>query len=218
MEWTSDLIQVWFFPHGWVPKTILDGTPDPNVDFGKPLGRFQGGCDIDKHFYDHAIVFDTTFCGSWAGSTYHQDGCALTDGLDNLHSCIKFVAENPHAFKYSYWTVNSLRVYKAASSSSVYARSTSDSSSSSGSDVVSYSSTQGSSDSSTQASSSSQDPYSGENTSSTEEPSSSVKVTSSAASTASAVATIPTPSHSKHWHGPPGGSGRRHVRHGRLQW
>lgn len=116
-QWTSDFIQVWFFHRGSVPSSLSSGTPDTST-FGKPVARFQGSCNIDDHFYDHAIVFDLTFCGSWAGATFQDDGCPMTYGQDSGSSCVTYVAENPSAFKNSYWTVNSLKVYSAKASSS----------------------------------------------------------------------------------------------------
>lgn len=64
MEWTSSVIQVYFFPRLLIPADITAGTPDPST-WGTPLARFSGsGCDIDSNFKNHQIVFDTTFCGS----------------------------------------------------------------------------------------------------------------------------------------------------------
>jgi beta-glucanase (GH16 family) len=64
MEWTSSAIQVYFFPRALIPADIKAGTPDPST-WGMPMARFSGpGCDIDSHFKNHQIVFDTTFCGN----------------------------------------------------------------------------------------------------------------------------------------------------------
>lgn len=62
MEWTSSHIRIWFFPRGNVPANILHGRPDPRT-WGLPQTNFQGYCNIDRHFKDHSIIFDTTFCG-----------------------------------------------------------------------------------------------------------------------------------------------------------
>jgi hypothetical protein len=63
MEWTSSAIEVYFFPRLLIPADITAGTPNP-AGWGTPVASFSGsGCDIDSHFVNHNIVFDTTFCG-----------------------------------------------------------------------------------------------------------------------------------------------------------
>lgn len=122
MEWTSDFIRIWFWSGDSAPSTILSDTPDTS-DLGTPVALFEGSCDIDTYFYDHAIIFDTTFCGDWAGATYISDGCAAdSNGDASLGSCVTYVAENPSAYTGTYWAVNSLKVYQA--DSTVSARTT----------------------------------------------------------------------------------------------
>lgn len=108
MEWTSDYIQVWFFPRGKIPSSITSGNPDVST-FGQPMANFRG-CDFDNYFYNHAIVFDTTFCGTWAGETFFNDGCSAS-------SCVDYVANNPQAYKDAYWAVKYLKVYQDGSNS-----------------------------------------------------------------------------------------------------
>ena len=64
VEWNTDHISLWFFGRGSEPWDVLGDSPDPS-QWGFPLTTFEGwnGCDIDSHFMDHQIVFDTTFCG-----------------------------------------------------------------------------------------------------------------------------------------------------------
>ena len=64
------------------------------------------GCNIPSHFGEHQIVFDTTFCGDWAGAVWGSSGCA-----NRASSCNDFVANNPGAFSGAYWSLNSLKVY-----------------------------------------------------------------------------------------------------------
>ena len=78
MEWTSTAIQIWFFSRNAIPPSITSGMPDPST-FGVPMANFQGSCNIDAHFYDHNLVFDITFCGTYAGETWQVDGCPLLD-------------------------------------------------------------------------------------------------------------------------------------------
>ena len=66
MEWTSDHINTWFWPRGSEPSDLSD-SPDP-AEWGTPTASFNGGekaatCEIDSHFRDQSIIFDTTFCG-----------------------------------------------------------------------------------------------------------------------------------------------------------
>ncbi|KAK0661088.1 putative endo-1 [Lasiodiplodia hormozganensis] len=114
MEWTSQWIRVWFFPRSKVPRSL--GTDSPDIsEFGTPTANFQGGCDIDRHFKDHAIIFDITFCGDWAGPTFGRYAdCPMTDS-NAWTSCNNFVSNSPESFKNAYWDVNSMRVFQKGS-------------------------------------------------------------------------------------------------------
>ncbi|CRG90397.1 hypothetical protein PISL3812_07441 [Talaromyces islandicus] len=105
MEWTDDFIQVFFFSHDNVPADLTSANPNPAA-WGQPAALFDGECDINSHFQNHNIVFDITFCGSWAGSVWGSGSCA-----SQAASCNDFVQNNPTAFQSSYWQVNSLKVY-----------------------------------------------------------------------------------------------------------
>ncbi|KAM0346795.1 hypothetical protein ACHAPU_005135 [Fusarium lateritium] len=108
-EWTSDFIAVWFFKRGRIPEDIQSGNPDPS-SWGPPTAKFNGGqgCTIDDHFKEHNIVFDTTFCGDWAGA---PDVWGKNPETSALGECEDYVASNPAAFKNAYWLVNSIKVY-----------------------------------------------------------------------------------------------------------
>ncbi|MCJ1472477.1 hypothetical protein MMC13_001125 [Lambiella insularis] len=105
MEWTSQYVQIFFWPRGTAPNDVTSGKPDPS-SWGKPAFLLQGGCDIDNSFKDHQIIFDTTFCGVWAGKSW-GGSCAAQHGS----SCNAFVQNNPSAFADAYWLINSLNVY-----------------------------------------------------------------------------------------------------------
>ncbi|KAI6715743.1 hypothetical protein JHW43_001690 [Diplocarpon mali] len=107
MQWDSSGIYVWFFPRGHIPSDIARGAPVTG-DWGAPVVAFNGGsgCDIDSHFANQHIVFDTTFCGDWAGAVWGSGSCA------GLGSCEGYVGANPGAFAPAYWTVNSVKVYQ----------------------------------------------------------------------------------------------------------
>jgi hypothetical protein len=93
-QWTSDFIRIWFFPRNAVPLDIAEGTPDPTT-WGFPQANFQGSCDIDKKFANHKIIFDTTFCGDYAGSVFGSDAVCNQTAV----SCNSYVANNPAAFQ-----------------------------------------------------------------------------------------------------------------------
>lgn len=165
MEWTSESVKMWFFPRGSIPKSITADKPDIS-EFGTPTANFQGACDMDERFKNHQFIFDTTFCGDWAGNVYSQSSCQQYPGLGSVDSCVKFVAENPSAFEDAYWLISYFKTYQADTpvssswSASSTARSTSSSIQSSSahtpttsSHVLSGSSVASSSTSSTAASS-----------------------------------------------------------------
>ncbi|CZS97317.1 uncharacterized protein RAG0_06459 [Rhynchosporium agropyri] len=105
-QWTSDYIRIWFFPRASIPADIASGEPDPGT-WGTPDANFQGSCDIDREFRDHQIIFDTTFCGDWAGSAWNGDEvCSKKAG-----SCQEFVASAPEAFADAYWEINYVKVF-----------------------------------------------------------------------------------------------------------
>jgi hypothetical protein len=108
MQWESSGVYVWFFPRGSVPADITSGAPK-TTNWGLPVAAFNGGsgCQIDKFFTNMNIIFDTTFCGDWAGSVWGNGGCAAKAG-----SCQSYVANNPQAFVDSYWLINSVKVYQ----------------------------------------------------------------------------------------------------------
>ncbi|KAF2132935.1 glycoside hydrolase family 16 protein [Dothidotthia symphoricarpi CBS 119687] len=107
-EWTSDAISVYFFPRGSIPEDVLGDAPDPS-GWGKPTAMFSAGCDIAETFKDHQIVFDTTFCGDWAGVDWDKGSCGK-----KAATCDDYVKNNPEAFVDAHWTVNALKVYKAS--------------------------------------------------------------------------------------------------------
>ena len=55
------------------------------------------------------IIFDTTFCGQWAGDkdVWAQGSCGK-----KAATCEAYVQNNPGVFKEAYWLVNSVKVYQ----------------------------------------------------------------------------------------------------------
>lgn len=104
-EWTSDYVAVWFFPRSSIPGDVSSGSPDPQ-SWGQPIAKFNG--PIDQYFQNNNLVFDTTFCGDWAGKVWSDNAeCAALST-----SCEDYVSQNPLAFAEAYWTVNSIQVYQ----------------------------------------------------------------------------------------------------------
>lgn len=62
---------------------------------------------MDDHFRNLRLVFDTTFCGDWAGNTWNQTSCAQL-----APTCEEYVSNNPGAFVEAYWAVNTLQVFQ----------------------------------------------------------------------------------------------------------
>ncbi|UKZ62921.1 uncharacterized protein TrAtP1_004152 [Trichoderma atroviride] len=113
-EWTSDHIAVWFFPRTGIPSDISSENPNPS-GWGTPLAQFNpaDGSSIDDHFQNNQLVFDTTFCGDWAGNANVWNSNAECSALAS--TCQEYVANNPLAFVDAFWSVNSIKVYDQAS-------------------------------------------------------------------------------------------------------
>lgn len=95
MEWTSSAIQVWFFPRSSIPADISSGSPDPST-WGAPQTHYQGGseCEINDHFAEHRLIFNTDFCGDWAGSSWSSDSeCSA-----KAATCAEYVKGSPRDF------------------------------------------------------------------------------------------------------------------------
>ncbi|KAF2851124.1 glycoside hydrolase family 16 protein [Plenodomus tracheiphilus IPT5] len=114
MEWTYTFINVWFIPR----KSMLydttfasntTTTPDP-ATWGPPIAHFAGtGCDFTERFKDLKIIFDTTFCGQWAGKEWEEGGCRAKTGVQ---TCEAYVRDNPAAFEDAFWEVSGLKWYQ----------------------------------------------------------------------------------------------------------
>ena len=106
-EWTSEFIKIWFFSRGSIPSDVAAGTPAPSDAWGTPQSVFQGDFNMDAHFQDLQIVFDTTFCGQWAGADWNTSSCASM-----ADTCEDYVTNNPSAFVDAYWAINTLQVFQ----------------------------------------------------------------------------------------------------------
>jgi hypothetical protein len=68
---------------------------------------FTSDFEVDDQFKDLSIVFDTTFCGDWAGAVWANSSFAAL-----APTCEEFVAKNRSAFRDVYWAINSLKVFE----------------------------------------------------------------------------------------------------------
>jgi hypothetical protein len=113
MEWTSEVIQIWNFGPNNIPSNLKNGNPDTST-WGTPqFTTAQGSCDIDAHFQDQQVVFNTDFCGSYAGLDYfwQQTSCYKSNPT-KYATCVDYVAANPAMYENAFWTINSLKVYQ----------------------------------------------------------------------------------------------------------
>jgi hypothetical protein len=106
-QWTDDHISVFFFPREAVPADVLGDSPDPS-GWGMPAAKFMGGCDISRMFKQQQIVFNTAFCGDWAGNAWDSSETCK----QKAPTCDEYVRDNPEAFAEAHWTINALKVYK----------------------------------------------------------------------------------------------------------
>ncbi|GLA35900.1 hypothetical protein AnigIFM63309_001283 [Aspergillus niger] len=120
MQWTDEFLKFWFFPRGSIPSSITKGDPDVAA-FGTPMAHMEGSCSIAEHFKAQQFIFDTTFCGDWAGGVYSTSGCPVSDSSSSFKSCVAYVAENPTAFAESYWEINYIKIYQTGVAASASA-------------------------------------------------------------------------------------------------
>lgn len=109
VEWVVDnYIRAFFFPRSSIPQDLLDNVPQPDT-WETPYARFELGDTVcpSQHFKNNQIVFDTTFCGDWAGATFPS---ACTTSL----SCTDYVKYNPSDFQQAYWLLNYVKVFNKA--------------------------------------------------------------------------------------------------------
>ena len=111
--YTSTGIQIWFWPRGSVPSDVLAGTPNPNnTAWGIPNANWQNPLvDWNAHFCEMQLIFDTTFCGDWAGEVWAND----TATASLAPTCQEYVQNNPGAYVDAYWAINSVKVFQDAS-------------------------------------------------------------------------------------------------------
>jgi hypothetical protein len=107
-EWTAEAITIHHFPRSSIPSDIASGNPDPST-WGTPLAVFSG-CNFPQAIRNQSIIFDTTFCGQWAG----QQSVWAADPVcsQKAATCQDYVQNNPADFANAYWQVNSVKVFQ----------------------------------------------------------------------------------------------------------
>ncbi|MCJ1229611.1 hypothetical protein MMC12_006280 [Toensbergia leucococca] len=115
MEWTSQAINVWFWARGESGMADITSDTQDTTTWGTPnMAAFANtNCDIDAHFQAHNIIFDTTFCGDWAGDTWPDPNIGKCAASTGYPVCEDFVMQHPEAFVNAFWAVRGLKVYKS---------------------------------------------------------------------------------------------------------
>jgi hypothetical protein len=110
LVWKSSVIQVHFFLRDAIPNSIVSVKDSIDVSsWGTPAASFSGnGCDIDLHFKNHQIIFDTTFCGDAINPSWPSSSCSSL-----APTCQDYVANAPKGtFDEAFWLINSVKVYQ----------------------------------------------------------------------------------------------------------
>ncbi|CAE7678013.1 unnamed protein product [Symbiodinium sp. CCMP2456] len=118
-EWDNvrKFMRTWFFPSGKEPIDLLVRGPQPDM-WGTPNSYFtlnERWCTAD-HFKNMRMVFDTTFCGDYAGSTFKP----MCPWLQT--SCEDYVRNNPEAFSDAFWSIKTLDVYQKVDAATLAAQ------------------------------------------------------------------------------------------------
>ncbi|KAG8696922.1 hypothetical protein FRC08_006845 [Ceratobasidium sp. 394] len=115
MRWDTSGISVFFFPREAIPSDITAGQPMPST-WGTPAGNWPAqNCDPFSFMKDHIMIFDTTLCGDWAGTSWNTANvagqgasCATSTGYS---TCLDYIRNEGAAFNEAYWEVKSVKVY-----------------------------------------------------------------------------------------------------------
>lgn len=101
--------RTWFWRNGTEPIDLLNGQPDPDR-WGLPYSRFNLGAYNcrQEHFKNMRLVFDLTFCGDMAGTSFNQK-CPADAAV---MSCQDLVSYHPEAMRDAYWSIRRLDTYQ----------------------------------------------------------------------------------------------------------
>ncbi|KAI0252728.1 concanavalin A-like lectin/glucanase domain-containing protein [Lactifluus subvellereus] len=117
MRWDNSGIAIWFFARDSIPSDITAGAP-VDSDWGTPSAFWPAtNCNPFQFFQNHAVIFDTTLCGDWAGGVWTASGipgqeqsCAQRTGVA---TCEQFVRQNGASFSEAYWEVKGVQIYQS---------------------------------------------------------------------------------------------------------
>ncbi|OXC71023.1 hypothetical protein AYX13_00440 [Cryptococcus neoformans] len=119
LRWDKSGIAAWFFQRDGIPSDITNNSPDPST-WGTPVAYFASdNCNPYEFFYDHFNIFDTTFCGDWAGADAvwnyagyagQEQSCAAITGYS---TCADYVLNKGSAFTEAFWEVASVKYYNS---------------------------------------------------------------------------------------------------------
>lgn len=89
------------------PPFVL--TEDMFKSWGTPQARFPrdtSSCSMADRFGPHLVIFNTAFCGDWAGGTF-----LTTPGCPTTQTCEDYVRNNPGAMQNARFELDYLRIY-----------------------------------------------------------------------------------------------------------
>ena len=119
LKWDKTGITAWFFPRSSIPADITADAPEP-ANWGTPMANFPSdSCNPYEFFYDHFNIFDTTFCGDWAGADAvwnyagyagQTESCAAITGYS---SCSDYVLNSGSSFTDAYWEVQYVKYFNS---------------------------------------------------------------------------------------------------------
>ncbi|KAG8907558.1 hypothetical protein FRB99_003717 [Tulasnella sp. 403] len=115
MLWDTTGISIWFFERQSIPSDLTAEKPQPSK-WGLPSARWPAStCDPFVFNKDHTAIFDTTFCGDWAGGAWtaaQNDGSPSCAQKTGIPTCAQYVQTNGSSFSEAYWAVKSVKIYQ----------------------------------------------------------------------------------------------------------
>jgi len=114
-------MRVWIWHAGEEPEDVIKKQPNPEM-WGQPEFYFSLKDDCQpNHFKNMKLVFDITFCGDLGEPTFKQHcGKKRFGQLQRKYKgCVDMVRDEFSAFDETYWSVQSLDVYRRADAGSL---------------------------------------------------------------------------------------------------
>ncbi|EXJ74829.1 uncharacterized protein A1O5_01525 [Cladophialophora psammophila CBS 110553] len=107
-EFAPGWISIWNFARDEVPSDAFSGNPSPGT-WRTPDAHFMSanGSSLSEYFSNLSIVINTALCGDWTNEEWSGSGCAAL-----APTCQDYVANNPQAFKETFWLIRGIQVYQ----------------------------------------------------------------------------------------------------------